>query len=113
MNPFNLESDLFFDRCDSCKGMWLDKGELARTMGEKEDFPDPEKAKSGPKSSIKCPKCKDNNMIEFVLSSKSSIILDTCPKCEGIWFDSKEIVKVKSIIGEMRIDQKKKHLGGM
>ncbi len=113
LKPFNLESDLYFDRCDSCKGMWLEKGELAKTMGEKEDFPEPERLKTGPRSSIKCPKCQDINMIEFTVSTKSKVILETCTRCQGVWLDSKEMAKIKSLLKDQRIEMKKKKLGSM
>lgn len=113
MSPFNLESDLFFDRCNSCNGMWLEKGELAKTMGEKEDFPEPEKMKSGPKSSLQCPKCSKVNMIEVALSTKSKLILDTCLQCSGVWLDSKELVKIQKVLREIRIENKKKKFKSM
>ncbi len=113
LSPFNFESDLFFDRCDFCKGMWLEKGELAKTMGEKEDFPEPERAKSGPKSSQKCPKCLNVNMIEVALSPKGKLILDTCPQCSGVWLDSKELVKIQKVLRDIRIETKKKKIGSL
>jgi Zn-finger nucleic acid-binding protein len=109
MSPFNFESDLFFDRCDSCKGMWLEEGELAKTMGQKEDFPEPERIKSGPKSSRKCPKCIEITMIEVTLSPRSKLILDTCPQCAGVWLDSKELVKIQVTLRELRIEAKKRN----
>ena len=111
--PFNLEADLFFDRCDSCKGMWLDKGELARTTGSSNDFPDPARAMSGPATDKNCPKCEgDIHLHEVAYASGSKIIVDVCKRCEGLWLDSRELTQVQEILRKHRIEEKKKKLKG-
>jgi Zn-finger nucleic acid-binding protein len=77
-------------------------------MGEVDDFPEPDRIKSGPKSSLQCPKCSKVNMIEVALSTKSKLILDTCLQCSGVWLDSKELVKIQKVLRDIRIEIKKK-----
>lgn len=111
---FNLEADLNFDRCDKCKGMWMDKGELARTSGSANDFPDPKTITSGLPSTKSCPKCPGSPKLHEVLFMKpNKILVDVCKSCEGIWLDSKELVQLQGILRQHRIDEKKKKLAGL
>lgn len=111
--PFTLEADLVFDRCDECKGMWMDKGELARTSGSTSDFPDPKTITSGLPSTKNCPKCPgDNRLSEVLFMKPNKILVDVCKRCEGIWLDSKELPQLQGILRKHRIEQKKKHLNG-
>lgn len=108
--PFNLEADLYFDRCDMCLGMWLDKGELARTTGSESDWTDSERAMSGSASDISCPKCEEIKLYEVAYVPESKVIVEVCKKCEGLWLDSKELTQVQEILRKFRIDQRKKKL---
>lgn len=103
---FNFEADLNFDRCETCLGMWLDKGELARTTSSDHDFPDPIQAKSGPKTDLSCPKCTHG--LHEVAFGKSSVIVEVCGGCEGLWLDSRELVKVQEVLRRHRIEERKK-----
>jgi Zn-finger nucleic acid-binding protein len=110
---FNLEADLNFDRCDKCKGMWMDKGELARTSGCTNDFTDPKTITSGLSSTRKCPKCPGSpQMIEVFFKKPNKLMIDVCKSCEGIWLDSKELPQLQGILRQQRIDDKKKKLAG-
>lgn len=111
---FNLEADLNFDRCPKCLGMWMDKGELARTSGSATDFPDPNTINSGLTSTRNCPKCPgDIRLSEVMFMKPNKILVDVCKKCEGIWLDSKELVQLQGILRQHRIDEKKKKLAGL
>lgn len=111
---FNLEADLNFDRCDECKGMWMDKGELARTSGSANDFPDSKTITSGLPSTKNCPKCPGSTKLSEVLFMRpNKILIDVCKQCEGIWLDSKELVQLQGILRQHRIDEKKKKLAGL
>lgn len=111
---FNLEADLNFDRCDKCKGMWMDKGELARTSGSTNDFTDPKIITSGLSSTRKCPKCPGSpQMSEVFFKKPNNLMIDVCKSCEGIWLDSKELVQLQGILRSHRIEEKKKKLAGL
>lgn len=109
---FNLEADLNFDRCEECKGMWLDKGELARMTGNSKDFPDPQMIKPGNKSPRQCPKCPEKpKMTEVTFVKSNNVLIDVCKLCYGLWLDSRELVQVQQVLRQHRIDEKKKRAG--
>ncbi len=111
--PFNFEADLFFDRCEDCKGMWMDKGELASTSGSTNDFPDPNTITSGSPGTKNCPKCLgDIRLSEVLFMKANNILVDVCKRCEGIWLDSKELSQLQAILRTHRIEQKKKYFSG-
>lgn len=108
---FNIEADLYFDRCNLCSGMWLDHGELARISGSKEDFPGSLKSLDGVKTSLPCPKCSPvAHLYEVSFSPESEIIVDVCENCKGLWLDFKELQQVQEILRKHRISEKKKRL---
>ena len=111
--PFNLEADLFFDRCDKCKGMWMDKGELARASGSESDFTDAKTLTSGLPSTKVCPKCPGKpHLFEVLYKKPNKILIDVCTSCEGLWLDSQELPQVQEILRKHRIEEKKKKLAG-
>lgn len=108
-SPFTQEADLVFDRCETCKGIWLDRGELSRVSGNSEDFPT--SVPSGLSSSRFCPKCPPKTALtEIIYTKESKILVDYCGSCSGLWLDHKELPKVLSILREHRIEMKKKKL---
>lgn len=40
---------------------------------------------------MKCPVCKD---VDLVMSERSGIEIDYCPKCRGVWLDRGELDKI-------------------
>jgi Zn-finger nucleic acid-binding protein len=107
---FNFESDLNFDRCNTCSGMWLDQGEIARAAGGTEDFPEPERAKSGPMTDMTCPKCDSSRLHEVAFAPNTKIIVEACQKCMGVWLDSRELGQIQEILRKFRIADKKKRI---
>lgn len=95
-----LENGVLVDRCSSCRGTWLDKGEITFFVK------DPRKVdtfleKRGlilPKDTLRgCPHC-DGSLIEGALIDEN-LLVDQCNKCEGIWFDRDEIENLNKILG--------------
>lgn len=87
------------DRCPSCRGLFLDRGELGAIITmvaiarevvlEEPDIdtvPDLERQRE-----IRCP--ADGTRMHPV--DAAGIILDACPDCGGIWLDSGEIAALK------------------
>jgi len=100
------ESDLSFDVCKSCDGIFLDKGELNDlAIGMAGDIEycsiqnqiDP---KVDSKPNRTCPKCDNQAMRKINLLRLSDVIFDFCPKCEGIFLDKNEIKQMNS---ELRV----------
>jgi len=88
------------DECESCKGVWLDRGEL----GEAEESVDPnlnwldfeiwkhpEKFKSK-ETGLKCPSCATNT-INFEYGH-TGVEINYCPSCHGIWLEKDELPKI-------------------
>ena len=86
------------DYCVNCSGVWFDAGELAlllETMqlegtGISVDsvLTSPE-AKSSEKKR-RCPIC-GNKMKKATVGHEPEVLIDACPRGEGLWFDSGEV----------------------
>ncbi len=97
VNTYNLE----IDQCFSCGGVWFDKGELEKYTKERLTIVDsPSVGKELDKElDLKegnCPRC------QIALKKKpykkdSSITLDICEKCGGVWLDSTEIDRIEKL----------------
>jgi Zn-finger nucleic acid-binding protein len=90
-----------FEGCPACKGMWLFKDELRRLKNKVEhgsmrwlndEINNIEKT-SAVATKRACPKCKNVKMVS-VLFGKSSIVIDWCPQCHGMWLDRDEFDSV-------------------
>jgi Zn-finger nucleic acid-binding protein len=88
-------ADVEIDHCVGCGGIWLDAGELEILME------DPQRAKtllgSFKQSDAtaerlrKCPIC-DKKMAKIVVGrSKPVLLIDTCRRGDGLWFDRGEL----------------------
>lgn len=108
LSPLTQEADLIVDRCETCKGVWMDKGELERISGS--DLSE-EIYNHGPFAGKTCPKCQVK-MREVVIPTKSKLIIDVCGQCSGLWFDARELAQVQNFLRVERIRQKKGHLAG-
>ena len=100
------------DSCNSCKGNFLDKGELLQiNKARSVTFSEQERASvEGARCAVitdikrtdkplKCPKCQvDMGSLNYAYSS--GIIVDLCPKCEGLWLDKGELEQVQIVIEE-------------
>jgi Zn-finger nucleic acid-binding protein len=86
------------DYCPSCKGIWLDSGELELLIQSNES----EKhishlniAKNVEEKKYRCPICgKKMDKVEY---QDSEIIIDKCKKDHGLWFDKGELNSLLSI----------------
>lgn len=90
------------DYCTSCKGIWLDKGELDLifSSSEKKEIAKLFSAENNTDEiKRKCPICKKKmDKVEF---EKTGIIIDKCPNDHGLWFDSGEL---KSILNTAAVE---------
>jgi Zn-finger nucleic acid-binding protein len=84
------------DYCDNCHGVWFDAGEvelLMETMGLESTGLDglhlaaDEKSTEGVR---KCPHC-GKKMKKVALGHAPEMIIDACPRGDGLWFDSGEV----------------------
>ncbi|MBK3517605.1 TFIIB-type zinc ribbon-containing protein [Carboxylicivirga marina] len=47
---------------------------------------------------MNCPRCQEQLFISHINDCKTSIEIDTCPNCKGIWFDKNELSQIDDII---------------
>ena len=85
------------DYCPSCRGIWLDAGELEMLFGDAEAC-DAFLNAGGPAPASRekkrpCPLC-DRSMDKFVTGGDHPVTLDRCPIGEGIWLDRGELETV-------------------
>ena len=86
------------DYCPQCRGVWFDSGELdllLHTMKLEEAglsregiLGSPESKSAGKKR--KCPVC-GHKMRESTLGHDPGVLIDICPRGEGLWFDGGEL----------------------
>ena len=96
------EGEVVVDRCPSCDGVWLQRGELEAIQETLErDYSSElrgidvvglayERARQADRPEIACPNCGTSlNAEEYAYCSQ--IMVDRCGKCGGIWLDSGEL----------------------
>ncbi len=90
-----------FESCPKCRGLWLDRGELRKLKNKvgivelhwlNSEVDNIEQA-AAIASKRGCPR-KDNGHLLSVVFGKSSVVLDWCPKCHGMWLDRGEYDKI-------------------
>ena len=89
------------DYCTDCAGIWFDYGELdlllerldldssAFSMDNILALPD----RQSKESVRKCPSCR-KKMRKVVVGSDPEVLIDICPRGDGIWFDGGEVQQV-------------------
>lgn len=92
--------EIELDYCIQCKGFWFDEGELEllpQALNIETTFPDLYKrpALKTQEKMRGCPRC-NKRMDKFSLTDEAEVILDRCPRGEGIWFDANELGAVFS-----------------
>jgi uncharacterized protein len=109
-----LESDqVEIDYCASCRGVWLDSGELELLLGSSHEthiefHPD----NNAPERPLKCPRCH-KKMSKINGGKDKAVLLDSCKNGHGLWFDAGEletILKNEKIDSDNRIFE---HLRGI
>lgn len=107
--PFNalFLDGMIVDRCTSCRGAWLDAGEVDRIIGhgtsEAETLLD-EKPQRAPLDRLigSCPTCRIGLSAYEVPDQPAA--LEVCPRCFGMWFDRGELrlLREPAVLGWLR-----------
>jgi Zn-finger nucleic acid-binding protein len=89
------------DHCGSCKGLWFDQGELTRhfaNLGNK--VSESELAAATP-TSWKCPRCAAQPLVTARLSS---IEVDACERCRGMFLELGEVHQLLGALNRARYE---------
>lgn len=100
-------SEIEIDYCTSCRGTWLDAGELELLLDGAANRDDLlEKMSHSPvaETPIPCPIC-DHKMTKVECGDDPAVILDKCNYNHGLWFDNGELHRVLEI-GEFPADHR-------
>ncbi|MCK5051289.1 MAG: zf-TFIIB domain-containing protein [Candidatus Cloacimonetes bacterium] len=103
-------NEVEIDYCLSCKGIWLDAGELELLLGSSTEtveflnsFTSDDITKE---KTHKCPIC-NKKMEKILVIGNRKVRIDKCKYNHGIWFDSGEL---EDILGMRKLDNKNKVL---
>ena len=91
--------------CSDCGGTWLGKGALNAILhpeGWDVEYCTTEHGGNAPPSDKKCPECGDSTLRSGRFLEYSSIAVDYCPTCGGIWLDRCELDDMAREIEELR-----------
>ncbi len=110
------EGEVWVDLCPSCRGLWLDAGELERIEETHERDHREElarmvdlgynayelaRAKAGRR--LCCPKCgAELERCEYARCSQ--VMIDACPRCHGVWLDAGEIEALELFFERSRLE---------
>jgi uncharacterized protein len=79
---------LTYDVCESCGGLWLDRGELnkmlVQALGSDPEFMSRELDEQE-QSKHKCPRCPNLRLFRVDFYEQEDIVLDRCQNCSGYW----------------------------
>ena len=91
-------STIGVDECESCGGIWFDKGELEEvqdlvdvTLIEIRKIPTPTEQYT----QLNCPRCKNTVMEKVQNTRDKKVIMDVCPNCKGVWLDGGELKAIQ------------------
>jgi uncharacterized protein len=95
------------DTCLGCRGLWFDAqelGQLFELAGVPERYRDLESQVDrlphvGPRR--RCPRCRCRLEPVRAPSARDDLILDECPRGDGLWFDQGELESLfEALLGE-------------
>ncbi len=94
-----LTEEIELDQCFVCKGVWFDAGELEKYLAEKVTIVDspsigPKLKKEQDEKIGKCPRC-GIDMSKKKAPKDSSVTIDFCQQCKGVWLDNTEIDRLE------------------
>lgn len=98
-----ISGKLSYDLCESCGGLWLDRGELDRmafkVQGDIEFCSEEEVGKIS-ESVKKCPRCNELPLHKVKFLGCSNIVLDHCSNCGGFWLDGGELQQIDDYLAK-------------
>ena len=80
------------DFCFSCKGCWLDAGELGLILHGAPDRPDDLKLDKASRGKRRCPRCGARMLVGC--APATGVEVDACPAGHGFWLDAGELEQI-------------------
>ena len=88
---------IVIDHCPKCRGIWFDEHEMGQVLGFLEHHGSALRAlmrgalqEDLNRRPARCP--RDGSNLRRVCSPRNrKVVLDTCPRCSGIWLDGGEL----------------------
>lgn len=100
------------DYCPECEGIWLDAGELELLLADGGGVP-LEEAKTD-EAKRRCPRCLRKMKKKNITAGSEKVLIDACPKGDGLWFDGgelKDVLKGLSADGNAAVEHLAKLFG--
>jgi Zn-finger nucleic acid-binding protein len=104
------EADVEVDQCPTCRGIFLDEGELRRIQDaverdyrrEKNEAPEHtarayDAAVARSEAALPCPDC-GGEMEREEYAHTSQVYIDVCPECRGVWLDAGELEAIEVFV---------------
>jgi Zn-finger nucleic acid-binding protein len=85
---------VMLDACPECHGIWLDRGELRKIIGDRK-LTDYLTKDIGTKteSPLVCPRC--GGLMDY--QHAEDVEVDVCLDCRGVWLDAGELAELQDI----------------
>ena len=98
-----LSEGVPIDFCTGCRGTFLDKGEEPGFAGQPEALAKALKKglRDALPSDFDCPRCGGRMRQGWILARE--FVLDRCDGCSGLWFDSRELSRLKKLQPEPEV----------
>jgi Zn-dependent protease with chaperone function/Zn-finger nucleic acid-binding protein len=97
LRPVLTKQGVEVDHCDSCGGIWLDKGEIFYFTKRRKELANALKSAvpQARPTSRRCP--KTGEALQGLALLGGTLIIDYCPTNGGMWFDRGELKKMLSV----------------
>jgi len=101
-----ISQHISYDVCESCGGLWLDKGALDKMAFQVDgdiEYCSKEEV-DGPGSTKHCPRCAGESLHKVLFLGhylKDGIILERCENCNGFWLDGGQLDKIDAALARI------------
>jgi Zn-finger nucleic acid-binding protein len=99
-----IGSKLSYDLCESCGGLWLDRGGLDKMAFQVQgdiEFCSEEEIGKILEPVKKCPRCNGMPLHKVKFLGYSDILLDHCKNCGGFWLDGGELQQIDDYLAKI------------
>ena len=96
--------EIYYDLCEGCGSLWLDRGELDKMAFQVEGSVEASSRASdraAGRSTRQCPRCARQALDKVRFLEHSDIMLDRCGNCEGFWLDGGELDRINAELSKI------------